>query len=965
MEINMKRTLIVLAILFCAVVTAKADWQIQTSHPNLNLFEQSENAQLQIQWAGDAQGAPTRTPDFALFDMLGNKLSDFSSTEMIDGKATLTLPTNKLGYFEIRAKGDNADTIIPSTGSRPAGMMSYAVVAKINPDPSYQWTQWFLGMQGTTILGNGHPLGWDAYPYLGIQTAGLGYHWDQYERNGPQDFDAMAAKDQFPQVIREMKIFPNFQLSGFPIWAVDAERLPKDQRNKRGTSRLPPRDYKEYEAFLRRMVKHIRDNYSQLPHRTYEILWEPCIPWGWYGSVDEIVKTFEVAHRVIHEVDPNGLVAGPTLSGLNDTEYLEKLLKAGLSQYLDVQSCHPYKGYPPEKTAVEQGIADAKRIAAKYVGKDIPFMGTEFGFTDGVAGGVLNHSFGITTSLIIFKAAGADTHTIFYLGDYAGEPGYGFFYNLVKGQPFGPKYISPKPAVPMIRACIDQIGNAKLVGKLDYLGSDFWGYIFEDCTTHELFAALWDASDKDRTLVFDTGVGKVDLVDGMGNHQSTKTRDGLLELKLTRMPVYVRGVSRDMYGAHGIKPLLDTLPNWTITRGKPLEVDLTFTRQLTDKQVTLTFDTDANISQEQFRKTFTLQVDQPVKLTLPIAANAPLGPNVGFLRLTSAGKTIWKGVQHVEVMPELSFGAITSHHNDQTWQIQQTVTNISATPWQGTLTTNVDGKMIQTQRLTIPAGKQISLASPLPSDIVSTRVHNVHNNVASDFGTTLDSRGDVTCMLVPRVKSNHPWDELQMVLLLPDEQNLWKNHPDTIVTGNDDLSAQIGYGYDEKFVYVQALVRDDVHRCETRSGTTWDQDSLQLNFDVLPTRQANSNLLAEQNERTNCDLCLALTPRGPEVYFHLLPGSSPLETGLLKQSKQCELDIQRKDGITQYRLKIAWDILDPLHKRKGDQLGVAAAINDSDAPGKFNDRVALMLFEGIVTGGKNPDLYGKAKLLDR
>ncbi|MFG0248416.1 MAG: hypothetical protein ACF8OB_05970 [Phycisphaeraceae bacterium JB051] len=961
----MKRTLGVILIMLCAAWTAKADWQLQTNHANLNLFEQYESAELHIRWAGDQDNAPTQTPAFALFDMLGNKLLDMASTALVDGKASISLPSDKLGYFELRAMGQDAGAIIPSKGSRPAGMMTYAVVAKIKPDPSYQWTQWYLGMQGTTILGNGHPLGWDAYPYLGIQTAGLGYHWNRFEAKGPEDFEPMAARDQYPQVIREMKIYPNFQLSGFPIWAVDQDRLPEEQRKYRGTTRLPPKDYAEYEAFLRRMVTHIRDNYSQLPHRTYEILWEPCIPWGWYGTVDEIVKVFEVAHRVIHEVDPNGLVAGPTLSGLNDTEYLEKLLKAGLGNYLDVQSCHPYKGYPPEKTSVEQGIGEAKRIVAKYVGKDIPFMGTEFGFTDGVAGGVLNHSYGITTSLIIYKAGGADTHTIFYLGDYAGEPGYGFFYNLVKGQPFGPKYISPKPAVPMIRACIDQIGNAKFVGKLDYLGSDFWGYIFEDCSTHELVAALWDASDRDRTLVFDAGVDKVNQVDGMGNIQAVQTRGGLLELKLTRMPMYIRNISAKMYGPNRIKPLLHTKPNWTITRGKPLDIDIEFSRQLTDKPVTLTFDTDANISQQQFRKTFTMQVDKPMTISLPIAANAPLGPNVGYLRLTAGGKTIWKAVQHLEVAPELSFGPITTQRNDHTWQINQTITNVSAIDWQGTLSMHVDEQVIEQREIQIPAGKQMQLASPLPTGIVSTRVHQVKNSFHSRFGTQLQSQGDVTCMVVSRVKPNDPWGQLQMVDLLPDEKNLWKDHPETSFGGQDDLSAQMGYGYDEHFVYVQALVRDDVHRCDTRSGTTWDQDSLQLDFDVLPWRQANSNLLAEKNERTNSDICLALTPRGPEVYAHLLPGASPLSQGLLKQGKDCQLDVKRVDGITQYRLKIAWDILDPLGKRDGKQLGIAAAINDSDLQGRFNTRVALLLFDGIVSGGKNPQRYGKAKLLDQ
>lgn len=949
----------VLLILLCAAMPAWAGWQLDTNHPQLNMYEQGDVAQLLIHWDGD--NAPSTTPGFARYDMLGNKLADIPAIALVDGKAVINLPTSKLGYFEIRALGKDADQIIPALGSRPAGMMTYGVVAKINPDPAHNWTFRFLGMQGTTILGNGHPLGWDAYPYLGIQTAGLGYHWNTYEPKGPEDFQKRLANDPYPQVIREMNIYPNFQVSGFPIWAVDINRLPENQRKGRGTTRLPPQDYAQYESFLRRIVAHIRDSYSQLPHRDYEILWEPCIPWGWYGSKDEIVKVFEVAHRVIHEVDPRGRVAGPTLSGLNDTGYLNELMDAGLGKYIDVLSCHPYKGYPPEKTAIAQGLAEVDHVVKNHVGKSLPFLGTEFGFTDEVCGGVLNHSYGITTSLIIFKASGAATHTIFYLADYAGEPGYGFFYNLVKGQPFGPRKISPKPAIPMIRACIDQIGTANVVGKLDYLGSDFWGYIFEDQLTHELFAAIWDASDKDRTLVFDTGMPRVNMVDGMGNPQTVTTRDGLLDLKLSRMPVYIRGISAEMYGPNRLKPLLDTAAQWTTARAKTLDVPMAFTRELTDKPVTLTFDTDASISDQQFRQTFTMQVGKSVHVKLPITANAPLGPAVGYLRLTSEGKTIWKGIRHLQITPELQFGSVTANPQGGTWQITQSVQNVSDQTWQGTVTTQVDGRTINHRKLTLPAGKQIMLSCPVPSDVLSTHVHPVKSIFDSQLKTQLTAQGDVTCMMIQPVSSPMDWSKLRTVHLSVDEQNLWKNHPSTQVHGDDDLSAEMAYGYDAKFVYFQAIVHDDVQRCDTRPGTTWDQDSVQLGFDVLPGREINTNLLAEKNERTNSEWCIALTPRGPEMYVHLLPGGSTIQDHLIKPGPLWDLSIKREQGVTRYRLKIAWQMLDPKNQRKGKMLGVAASINDSDAPSKFNDRVALSLFDGIVHG-KDPEQYGKAIL---
>lgn len=956
----MKQLSHVAMILLSLVAPVLAQWQMDTSHPQLNVFEHHEVATLDIQWVGK-DAIPHSTPSLGLFDERGNKLVDLPMKPLTQKAASIKLPTDKLGYFEIRTSGDHSQQIIPALGSRPAGMMTYAVVAKIKPDPSVNWKYDFLGIQGTTILGNGQPLGWDMYPYLGIQAAGVGYQWARMEPTGPDDFERIAQQDKAPQVIREMGIVPNFQISSFPLWALDVQRLPENQRTRRSSTRLPPKNWGEYEAYLRRIVPHIVSNYSQLPQRTYEILWEPCIPWGWYGTEEEIVKVFEVAHRVIHELDPLGRVAGPTLSSLNDTEYLEKLLIKGMAQYLDVITCHPYKGYPPEKTAIGQGLDRVMQIAQKYAGRPLSFMGTEYGFTDEVCGGSLNHSYGITTSLLIFKGEGAATHTIFYLADYAGEPGYGFMYNLVPGLPFGPKKISPKPAIPMIRAAIDQIGTSKVVGKLDYLGSDLWGYIFEDQETSELLAAIWDASDQDRSLIFDTGMPRVTVFDAMGNAQRTDTRNGLLNLSLGRVPVYIRGISPQLYGSDRLKPLLDTPENWAVARGQTLAVEVALTRDLTQEPVTLIFDTDSQVSDQQFRSTFMMQVGQPVKLSLPIARNAPLGPAVGYLRLVAGGKTIWRGIQHMEITPELSFGRIAAQPHGNTWQITQAVQNVSDAPWMGQVTTHVDGKVVAQQSMTIQAQQSMPLTMALPTGITPTQVHRVQSVFESRMGTRLVAQGDVTNFVIQPVKSLEPWEQLQPIHVASSTPELWKEHPDTVCQGDADLSASFAYGYDNEFVYVQARVTDNVHRCQMRAGTTWCHDSLQLAFDVLPSRQVNSNLLAETHERTNSEWCLALTERGLEMYAHVLPGGSKFSTGLFEQGSATNWSISRKGTMTTYRLRIAWNLLDPLHQRQGHVLGIAAAVNDSDAASKFSDRKALPLFGGILRG-KDRRAFGQAVL---
>ena len=121
------------------------------------------------------------------------------------------------------------------------------------------------------------------------------------------------------------------------------------------------------------------------------------------------------------------------------------------------------------------------------------------------------------------------------------------FTNDVAGLPYTPPKISPKPAIPMLRAAIDQIGTARGIGKLDYLGADVWGYAFQDEPSGQLRAAIWDASGGNRTVSLDTGKPRVEIADAFGNREERATKDGFVTLQLSRAPVYLRGVADALF----------------------------------------------------------------------------------------------------------------------------------------------------------------------------------------------------------------------------------------------------------------------------------------------------------------------------------------------------------------------------------------------------------------------------------
>ncbi len=99
-------------------------------------------------------------------------------TELGNGSVAYILPTATLGYFELRPIGGDANAMIPKSGTRPAGRLTYAVVNPPDPDRSRGFTNIFANIQGMMSLPNSTMSGYDAYPYLGISSVGTKeYSW--------------------------------------------------------------------------------------------------------------------------------------------------------------------------------------------------------------------------------------------------------------------------------------------------------------------------------------------------------------------------------------------------------------------------------------------------------------------------------------------------------------------------------------------------------------------------------------------------------------------------------------------------------------------------------------------------------------------------------------------------------------------------------------------------------------------
>ena len=115
------------------------------------------------------------------------------------------------------------------------------------------------------------------------------------------------------------------------------------------------------------------------------ILWEmynePNIHfWKPEPKPDDYIKLALETGKAIREAAPNELYIGPATSEI-DLDFLEKCFQAGLLEYWDAVSVHPYRQKAPETVIAE--YAKLRWMIDKYApeGKHIPILSAEWGYS--------------------------------------------------------------------------------------------------------------------------------------------------------------------------------------------------------------------------------------------------------------------------------------------------------------------------------------------------------------------------------------------------------------------------------------------------------------------------------------------------------------------------------------------------------------------------------------------------------
>jgi hypothetical protein len=960
-----------------------------TNRPDSSTFPIGQKVELTFQVAGLGEG---KAPTNLLLDIVDEHDQPIESKQIPvkpdqngGWKTTVEAPSAKLGFYRVKAKLSDGTELSP-LGSRPAGFLTYIVVPDPAQRPAYSADQSHFGMQGV-------PWDKESGQLIGARwVLDDSLMWRRTEPDHAGQFGPEQAKKYISDGHPGSKAYPIYTLSTLfvvPEWAAVPETFAYE------TGRLTPDGEKAWAAYCKIAARTYAAKYPDQDKHIYQITWEPIPPWGFKGTDEDLIRIYEIAYPVLHEADPKAVVAGPCRGFWNngDPQTTYRLLKEGLGKYMDAYIAHPYFTITPEKDGMPQAIRDMKDLLRVAKGKDVPMYGSEQGWpTDEDISKEVLQAQGLLRQNLITLGEGFRFNFAFTYYDYrmsGSRTGYGYYYNLDKGVPFGPNRVCPKPIAAAYAAQSFLLEDSESVGAIEWLGDQTWGYAFERAGKTTL--ALWNYGDAPKDVSLPTGTKQVRVFDWMGNVKVVNTTNGSLTVKLGPEPVYVADVSSMMWGTEAASVLAVDSKHLQAYPGG--HVSITGKTHLPGDQSSqgiLRLEANASSGIQPMSKQAALGTKEPAAFQFDLAIPSSLQPGTQKLDLRlsdSSGGTITATSITLDVLSPLTVNMDSAFTANGKPALAVTLQDKQGRASTGTLNVSLkellpgakrsDAPMID---LVVDPGKTRDV--PQTSKQASfTMPANGNMQVMIEFpDATLAPARQYEALVTVKTNDGSAFSQTSPVhflgaVHLADPATIdgdlsdWPSIPPVTLKGPGDvirseksypknLSATLRYAWDAQNLYLAVEVNDDVFVQNGTGPDIWKNDSLQLAFNLDPQISGDAS---NAGDRRASEINVALTPNGPQAYRSGTFAAQKFPVSVLSPD-QFHLAVKKTDnGKLVYEMAIPWTTLGATESFKpGDSIGVAATVNEVRTADQ-GDPCALGLFGGIFPD-KNPSKQGKLVL---
>ena len=655
---------------------------------------------------------------------------------------------------------------------------------------------------------------------------------------------------------------------------------------------------------------------------------------------DVYMKMFKAAAEEIHAANPDAMVGGPSLTGIEGSlgnDYYDAVLENGFADAADALVLHPYTTVALEKSSMPKVVKKYKDEFIEKSGRTPEIWHTETGYTlpDANIGtervkGALN-----ARAAIYYKEHGLGDKVVFYNFEKKGtvETDREHMFGHVSPGYLGMKkygtWFLPSESYLIITAMNYLMANTTADSYYESQNGNLYLSKFKSEKFDSDLIAMYTKGDAENFSV-DLGAEKITFFDEYGNETEIWGENGIYTFTADNCPKYIMGNIPHMKVLEEENTVKYNSAAYSAPENDLFRMEIT---NLTEKKLNIETETPKNIEPVEnsgFKDN---------KAQIKFKNLCPKGETsyITVILKDNEGKVVQKSSFDVvsdEIVSSKMRVELCDISNPNVWNGVLEITNHSA---EKTLTGYAVFSAPETFKETgktdigiIPPGQTGKATFSLPL-ITRKGQYNPNYKIFLNGSEAFDFIGGVDFTLAkyaenkPKIDGKTDKGEWNLnTAMYADNAEQVKQMSNW--RGADDLSGKSMVMWDEDNFYMCAIVKDDVHVNVQPADKNWNGDSMQ--FGVFYGEQGF--VAIGQATSTFHEVCISKSSLNGEVYAQrYLSQDDSYPAGELEGA---ECAVSRSGSETVYEIRIPWEKL--LRKgdkpKEGDKLGYSFLFNDSD-----------------------------------
>lgn len=752
-----------------------------------------------------------------------DEIRDISVNKNETEKEEFQLKLPRFGYYDVKATFENPEY---TAQGYQAGTAEYTIVrAKESSVPNLM-----LGYSAHTTRGQGIAAvsEWNGMlSRLGFSLARENLDWVEFQQNTGA-----------PMVLteRQKSVLKSAKENNIRMFTIISGSQGAHSVN------FIPESKAELDNFYKYVYEMVKAVQEISPESNYvELFNEYHYQDRYANNPKAAVAMQKVGYEAAHAADPDIIVCGGA-TGRFPLEWMESVLKEGFGDYIDAFSGHPYSiEARPEDTAYANGTSvqqtqAGRELLDKYGYQDKEIILSELSYTAAAVceTEVDQAKYGLRQYIM----------TSPLVDEY-------FWYNAINKKDYGDQSVTEqnfgllkasandgdvpyqaKPVALAFGAYNDLLAQGKNLGRVETDDKDIYIYKFKTRNNEDVIA-VWNWLDEIETIGLNLGTDTAELYDMYGNKTDIAAdENGVFNLVISGDLTYIKGnfAKTEMISSSFKQPYTE----FEVCMGESYSIPLNLP-VISGAEVEIIADDNFNITSADFEKCeFTVGFESPKNSAMNV-------------KVIKDGRTLYQyEIVITYVDPIVCKGSIKAYNTERyMWEIN--ISNARKSDISATFTINdpknLAGKTFTINKIVGGDSRKIRVNIPIKDTNTEKIALSGIIEVISKDGTQkipVNMSEFIGCIKYTKKTPiiDGKIDSGEWATYLPMRINNGEFAQNMKWGGLSDLSAEVYTMIDDEFMYIGAVVTDDVMYDKDTPQRVWNNDSIQ--FAVATERRSGA-----------------------------------------------------------------------------------------------------------------------------